>query len=56
MAFNLQESVLCLQDPDEILPINNEIDVPHLDEADVAVHLESRFTHCLARYSCGCMT
>ena len=40
MSFNLQESVLLLQDPDEGVPIPNELDVPQMAEAEAMDYLE----------------
>ncbi|CDZ96307.1 mitotic chromosome condensation-related protein [Phaffia rhodozyma] len=39
-AFNLQESVLILQDPDDVISIESEVDVPNLSEKEVMAVLE----------------
>ena len=40
MSFNLQESVLLLQDQDETIPIQNELDVPAMSEGEAMDYLE----------------
>lgn len=40
MSFNLQESVLLLQDPDEGVPIQHELDVPSMAESEAMDYLE----------------
>lgn len=40
MSFNLQESVLLLQDQDETIPIQNELDVPNMSESEAMDYLE----------------